>query len=104
MPNSLFVSALEPGGLDGLRASLLDGLRRQRPMLEIRLPAGNGRMIAEIHRDGEVVDQRTDEDVIVLQARLDDRTIGRLRQAGARITVLKGVHRAKPTPVPSEVS
>jgi GTP-binding protein HflX len=92
-PNSLFVSAIEPGGLDVLRASLLDSLRRQRPVLEVRLPAANGRMLAEMHRDGEVLDQRTDEEVIVLRARLDDRTIGRLRQAGARITVLRGVER-----------
>ncbi len=95
IPNSLFVSAIEPGGLDVLRASLLDSLRRQRPVLEVRLPAANGRMIAEMHRDGEVLDQRTDEDVIVLRARLEDRTIGRLRQAGARITVLRGVERVK---------
>jgi GTP-binding protein HflX len=102
IPNSLFVSAIEPGGLDVLRASLLDSLRRQRPVLEVRLPAANGRMIAEMHRDGEVLDQRTDEDVIVLRARLDDRTIGRLRQAGARITVLRGVERVKAPAVPAE--
>jgi len=102
LPNSLFVSAIEPGGLDVLRASLLDSLRRQRPILEVRLPAANGRMIAEMHRDGEVLDQRTDEDVIVLRARLDDRTIGRLRQAGARITVIRGVERVKTPAVPVE--
>ena len=101
-PNSLFVSAIEPGGLDVLRASLLDSLRRQRPVLEVRLPAANGRMIAEMHREGEVLDQRTDDDVIVLRARLDDRTIGRLRQAGARITVLRGVERAKTPAAPVE--
>lgn len=103
IPNSLFVSAIEPGGLDVLRASLLDSLRRQRPVLEVRLPAANGRMLAEMHRDGEVLDQRTDEDVIVIRARLDDRTIGRLRQAGARITVLRGVERIKAPIAPAEV-
>jgi GTP-binding protein HflX len=71
-------------------------------MLEVRLPAANGRMIAEMHRDGEVLEQRTDEDVIVLRARLDDRTIGRLRQAGARITVIRGVERVKSPAVPAD--
>ena len=66
------------------------------------MPVANGRMIAEMHRDGEVLDQRTDEDVIVLRARLDDRTIGRLRQAGARITVLRGVERVKVLAVAAE--
>lgn len=99
MPNSLFVSALEPGGLDVLRAALLDGLKRQRPLLEVRVPAANGRMIAEIHRDGEVLDQQSDEDIIVLRARLDERTIGRIRQGGARIMVVQGVSRGTPAVV-----
>jgi len=90
MPNSLFVSALAPGGLDALKASLLNSLRTQRPVLEVQIPAGNGRLIAEVHRDGEVLDQRVDDDVLVLKARLDERTIGRLRQAGARVKVVQG--------------
>ena len=90
MPNSLFTSTVTPGGLDDLRASLRASLRRQRPLLEVRIPASNGRLIAEVHRDGEVLDQRADEDMIVLHARLEERTIGRLRQHGARIMVMPG--------------
>nr|WP_075071481.1 GTPase HflX [Gemmatimonas phototrophica] len=94
MPNSLFVSALEPGGLDGLKATLLHSMRNQRPILEVHIPAANGRLIAEVHRDGEVLDQRADDDVIVLRARLDERTIGRLRQSGVRVIVTQGVTRS----------
>lgn len=90
MPNSLFTSTVETFGLDSLRASLRESLRRQRPLLEVRIPASNGRLIAEVHRDGEVLDQRADEDVIVLRARLEERAIGRLRQHGARIVVVPG--------------
>jgi len=90
MPNSLFVSAVAQGGLDALKSSLLGSLRTQRPVLEVQIPAANGRLIAEVHRDGEVLDQRVDEDVLVLKARLDERTIGRLRQAGARVKVVQG--------------
>jgi GTP-binding protein HflX len=86
-PGSIFASALEPGGLDDLRTVLRAAMRKQRPVLEIRIPAANGRLIAEVHREGEVLDQRTDEDVLVVHARLDERAIGRLRHAGARITV-----------------
>ena len=87
MPGTLFVSALESGGLETLRTALRDALRNQRPLLEIRIPASNGRMLAELHRDGEVLDQRNEEDMMVVSARLDERSMGRLRQAGARITV-----------------
>jgi GTP-binding protein HflX len=94
MPNSLFVSALEPGGLDGLKATLLHSMRNQRPILEVHIPAANGRLIAEVHREGEVLDQRADDDVIVLRARLDERTIGRLRLSGVRVIVTLGVTRS----------
>jgi GTP-binding protein HflX len=94
MPNSLFVSALAKDGLDGLKASLLASMRNQRPILEVHIPAANGRLMAEVHRDGEVLEQRADHDMIVLRARLDERTIGRLRQAGARIIVTQGVTRS----------
>ncbi len=95
MPNSLFVSALEPGGLEPLKASLRESLRNERPVLEVRIPVANGKLIAEVHRDGEVLDQDNEDDVIVLRARLDERAIGRLRQQGARVTVTKAVTRAR---------
>ena len=103
IPGSLFVSALQPGGLDSLRDGLLDAMKSQRPLFEIRLPAAEGRLMAEIHRDGEVLDQRSDEDTMVIRARLDDRTMGRLRQAGARITVVRATGAARPSaPAPSD--
>jgi GTP-binding protein HflX len=89
VPGALFVSALSPGGLDPLREALREALRRQRPVLDVRIPAANGRLLAEVHRAGEVIGQRTEGDTVVVQARLDDRTVGRLRHAGARVTVTR---------------
>jgi GTP-binding protein HflX len=88
IPGSIFVSAITPGGLEPLRIALAEARRRQRPLFEIRIPSSDGKLLAEIHRFGEVLDQRTEEDLTILQARLDDRTSGRLRRAGARLTVL----------------
>lgn len=87
-PGSIFVSAIEPGGLEPLRAMLLSAIRRQRPILEIRIPMADGRMLAEVHREGEVLDQDADDDMIIVRARLDERTVGRLRHAGASITAV----------------
>nr|WP_083765565.1 GTPase HflX [Gemmatimonas aurantiaca] len=98
MPDSLFVSALEPGGLEGLRTELRESLKRSRPVLEVRIPASNGRLIAEVHRDGEVLEQRTDEELIVIRARLDERAIGRLRQAGVSVTVTQAARPFANTP------
>jgi GTP-binding protein HflX len=85
LPNSVFVSAQAEDGLEPLRRSLLTNTRSLRPLSEIRLGAGEGRLLAEIHRLGEVVDQRTDGADLILRARVDDALAGRLRRAGARV-------------------
>ncbi|MFN9311210.1 GTPase HflX [Gemmatimonas sp.] len=99
MPNSLFVSAVADGGLATLTSSLRSSLRSLRPILEVHIPAANGRLIAEVHRDGEVLEQRAEDEMLVLRARLDERTIGRLRHAGARVIVTQaGLRPAAPVP------
>jgi GTP-binding protein HflX len=85
LPNSIFVSAETEGGLEPLRRALLVQTRALRPVAEIRLGAGEGRLLAEVHRLGEVVEQRTDGAELVLRARIDDALAGRLRRAGARV-------------------
>jgi GTP-binding protein HflX len=85
LPNSVFVSAESDSGLEPLRRALLAKTRALRPVSEIRLGASEGRLLAEIHRLGEVVDQQTDGADLVLRARIDDALAGRLRRAGAHV-------------------
>ena len=84
--NAVFVSAVQEGGLEPLRRALGMAIRARRPLAEIRLSAGDGKLLAEIHRSGEVIDQRTDGDQLVLRARVDEALVGRLRRAGAEVT------------------
>ena len=58
----------------------------RRPMVRIRLSPSDGKMLAEIHRDGEVVDQRMEEESLVVDARIDSALAGRLRKAGAEVS------------------
>ena len=85
LPNSVFVSTYTEDGLEPLRRALLVKTRALRPLSEIRLGAGEGKLLAEIHRLGEVVEQRTDGADLVLRARVDDALVGRLRRAGAKV-------------------
>jgi len=85
LPNSVFVSATADGGLEPLRRALLSQTRALKPLAEIRLHAGEGKLLAEIHRLGEVVEQRTDGSELVVRARIDEALVGRLRRAGARV-------------------
>ncbi|HSA57292.1 MAG TPA: GTPase HflX [Gemmatimonadaceae bacterium] len=82
-PNSVFVSTMRPEGLEPLRDALRRTVSRQRPVAELRIPVANGRLLAEIHRSGEVLDQRSEGEEMILRARLDSTTLGRLSRAGA---------------------
>ena len=82
-PMAVFVSATAPSGLGPLRRSLQAALRLRRPVAEISMSSSDGKLLAEIHREGEVLEQRTVGDRLVLRARVDERLAGRLRRAGA---------------------
>jgi GTP-binding protein HflX len=87
LPNSVFVSATAAGGagLDSLRQDVAARIRALRPVSRVSLPSGDGKLLAEIHREAEVVDVRTEGDHVVVDARLNDALAGRLRQAGAKV-------------------
>jgi GTP-binding protein HflX len=84
--DAVFVSALAPGGLAELRAALERSAQRQRPVVEVRVPASDGRLLAELYREGDVLEQRTDGEELVVRARVDQAFAGRLR----RIAVVSG--------------
>ena len=99
LPEAVFVSAAEPEGLEPLRLALLDRLVRSRPLVEVRVPAADGRLLAELHRDGEVVEQHAEDGTVVVTARLDDVTLGRMRRGGAEVRAADG--RAAPATEPA---
>jgi GTP-binding protein HflX len=84
---AIYVSAVAEGGLEPLRRALLAGIRATRPLVEVEIPVTDGRLLAEVHRSADVVDQAQHDGVLVLRARLDDATAGRLRGKGAKIRV-----------------
>ena len=86
VPNSVFVSSVTEGGLDPLRHALLVAARKGTEISEIRFPAGDGRMLAEIYRGASVISQRTEDGQLVLSARLDKNIAGRLVRAGATVS------------------
>jgi GTP-binding protein HflX len=85
VPSSVFVSTMTDEGLDPLRRALASALRVRRPVAKIRMSPADGRMIAEIHRAGEVLDQRMDGEQLLIEARIDDALAGRLRKSGANV-------------------
>ena len=81
----VFVSSIAPDGLQELRGALLTAARKGTEIAEIRLPATDGKLLAEIYRTGSVLSQRTDDGQIVLRARVDEQLAGRLERSGASV-------------------
>jgi GTP-binding protein HflX len=92
VPNAIFVSSVSDEGLEPLRRALRHAMRARRPVAEVWLRAGDGRLLAEIHAFGEVLDTRQEGEQMVIRARLTERLRGRLEQGGAEI---------RPGPVPA---
>jgi GTP-binding protein HflX len=84
--DAVYVSAATAGGLDPLRRALQAAVRAQRPEAEIELAVSDGKLLAELHRGAEVLEQKVVEDRLVLRARVDEALAGRLRRGGARVT------------------
>lgn len=86
LPNAVLVSATAEDGLEPLRRALLAAERKERPLSQVRLPLSDGKLLAELHRNGEVIDQRAEGDEWVITARVDAATAGRLARLGAVVS------------------
>ncbi len=83
---SVFVSAVEEGGLEPLLEAVRARVRARFPRIEVELPAGNGAWLAALHREGEVLEMRTEGARVQVSARVPAPLLGRLRQArGIRV-------------------
>lgn len=80
---AVFVSSVAEHGMEPLRRALLASVRALRPLAEIHLSSSDGKLLAEIHQYGEVIDQRAVGERLVLRARVGERLAVRLRRAGA---------------------
>ncbi len=79
LEGSVVVSALTGEGIDDLLRVVADRLRGSDRVVELVVPWARGDVLAAVHREGEVVDQRDGEESAVLHVVLDD--VGRARFA-----------------------
>ncbi|CAN5715759.1 GTPase HflX [soil metagenome] len=79
-PGSVSLSARTGAGLDALLLAVGDRLRALTNLVELRVPYDRGDVLAEIHREGEVLSAASGDDAMVLRARLDDAAASRLRE------------------------
>ncbi len=83
---SIFTSAVSPEGLQPLRDHLLAGAKARFEAVDVDLPVADGRTLAWLYRDGEVIERTDTDDTVTVRVRAPAAVIGRLEQtAGVRV-------------------
>jgi GTP-binding protein HflX len=89
-PGAVATSAVLPQGVDELRAALRASAQALRPAVVIHVPLSDGRLLAELHREGQVLEQRQENGVVLVSARVEARLLGRLRREGIEVEYGEG--------------
>ena len=76
---AVFVSALDGESLDPLRDTLRARMRARLAHIIVRVPVTDGQTLAELYREGEVLDRADDGEVVVMTVRVPQPLLGRLQ-------------------------
>jgi GTPase len=74
-------------GVEGLRQALRTSAQALRPIAQIRVPVEDGKLLAGLHRDAEVMAQVQTDGVVVVTARIEARLLGKLRRDGVEVVL-----------------
>jgi len=84
---ALFTSALTPSTLEPLRSELHDRVRARLRRVRVELPAGEGKALATLYEEGEVLSRSQEGHTLTVVANASPALIGRLRaRNGVRVT------------------
>ena len=78
-PGSVGISAITGEGVEHLLLTIGDRLRSQTTVVDLLIPFDRGDVLAEVHREGEVLHEEVAEGGMVLTARLDDAASAKLQ-------------------------
>jgi len=76
-PGAVAFSALTGRGVPELLRTIADRLRASDRVLELAVPVARGDVVAALHRQGEVIDERYEGETVRMHARLDDEGVRR---------------------------
>jgi len=75
------------GGVDELRSVLRTSAQALRPVAQIRVPVGDGRLLAALHRDSEVMAEIQVDGMVEVTARVEAWLLGKLRREGVEVVL-----------------
>jgi GTP-binding protein HflX len=79
-PDAMFISALEGEGLDTLVERVGELLERTMVTLTLEIPYARGDMVAAAHRFGEVIEEKHDDNGMILEVRIPEASRPRFAQ------------------------
>jgi GTP-binding protein HflX len=74
-------------GVEAVRGALRASAQALRPVAEVRVPLSDGKLLAELHRNAEVMGQHQMDGVVVVTARVEAGLLGRLRREGISVEI-----------------
>jgi GTP-binding protein HflX len=90
-PHAVLASAPRDGaggpGVDALRRVLRTAAQALRPVARIRVPVADGRLLATLHREAEVLEQEQEDGTVCVRARVELRLLGQLRRQGVAVEI-----------------
>ncbi|HYK82269.1 MAG TPA: GTPase HflX [Gemmatimonadales bacterium] len=75
-------------GVDELRSVLRTSAQALRPLARIQVPVGDGKLLAGLHRDAEVMAEVQVDGVLQVTARVEARLLGKLRRQGIAVDIV----------------
>jgi GTP-binding protein HflX len=78
-------TAARAAEVQSLRAALRTSAEALRPVARVRVPIGDGRLLAELHRESHVLGEVHVDGVVEVTARVEARMLGRLRREGVDV-------------------
>ena len=86
-PHAVLASTVTSTGVAELRHALRASAQALRPIAQVRVPVADGKLLASLHRDAEVLAQAQTDGVVVVTARIEARLLGKLRQDGVEVVL-----------------
>ncbi len=94
-PHSILASALPHSapppphspGVEGLRGALRTSAQALRPVARIRVPLDDGKLLAALHRQSEVLQETQVDGVVEVTARVEAWLLGKLRRDGVSVEI-----------------
>jgi GTP-binding protein HflX len=80
-------AAVRATGVEALRAALRTSAQALRPVAKIRVPLEDGKLLAALHRDAEVMGEIQADGVVEVTARVEAWLLGKLRRDGIAVEI-----------------